>query len=459
MSETQLRRFRNIFHRHLNNRADAIISLLDALSANTTASTVVELSLSPLFPYGHDSLYRAISAFQLPPHALHQLLSLAIPQDHHCPFWLFGVDVSPHPRPYANTLPDRSIVYKPGAIKGNKPITIGHRYSTVALLPQRNPDDPPWVIPLHTQRVKSTQDPELTGVDQLQTLFESQLLPFHHGLKVIVGDSKYSKPSFLLAFADRPDVAIIVRARNNRVFYRAYRPDPEQSRKRGRPRQYGQRFALNDPETWPDPDEETTFSFTTRKGKLRKVRIRVWRNILMRGSRKHPMHRHPFTLLCVEILTPEGKPLYKRPLWLIIFGLPRQRITAVQGYQAYNRRFDIEHYFRFAKRRLLLTSFQTPIDVHEEHWWQLVQMAYLQLWLARDIARALWHPWQRYLARRSCGKRTPTQVQRDFGRIIRQIGTPVRAPKRRGKSPGWPKGVKRKRRPKQKVVKKAPQKV
>jgi len=455
MGENQLRRFRNILYGHLNNRADAIISLLDALTANTTASTVVELSLSPLFPYGHDSLYEAISAFQLPPQAQHQLLSLAIPQNHDRPFWLFCVDVSPHPRPYADTLPDRSIIYNHTPIKGNKPITIGHRYSTIALLPERNPNDPPWIIPLHTQRVKSNQDPELTGAHQLQSLFESPLLPFLHDLKVIVGDSKYSKPSFLLAFADKPDAAIIVRVRNNRVFYRAYRPHPEQPRKRGHPRWYGQRFALNNPETWPEPDEETTFSITTRKGKLRKGRIRVWQNILMRGSRRHPMHRYPFTLLCVEILTPEGKPVYKRPLWLIIFGLPRQRITAEQGYQAYNQRFDIEHYFRFAKRRLLLTSFQTPIDVHEEHWWQLAQMAYLQLWLARDIARALWHPWQRYLAKRSDGKRTPTQVQRDFGRIIRQIGTPARAPKRRGKSPGWPKGVKRKRRPKQKVVKKA----
>ena len=144
-------------------------------------------------------------------------------------------------------------------------------------------------------------------------------------------------------------------------------------------RWYGPRFALNDPETWPELDEEITFSIITRRGKLRKVRIRVWRNILMRGSRKHPMLPLPFHLAGVEILTLEGKSVYKRPLWLMIFGPLRERIGAEQGYQAYRWRFDIEHYFRFARRRLLLSAFQTPIEAHEEHWWQFVQLAYLQL--------------------------------------------------------------------------------
>ena len=452
MSEAQLRRFRDLLYRHLDNRADAIMDLLDALSSNTHASSVVELSLSPLFRRGHDSVYAAIAALDLPPKARRELLRLAIPQEQKRSFWLLGVDVTSHPRPYARTLEDRAIVYAPTVVEGNKPVTVGHRYSVVVLHPEREPREPPWVIPLDERRVKSHEDAELVGAEQLRAILNDPRLPFHRHLSVIVGDTKYSKPDFLLAFEQRPNVVIMARVRSNRVFYRRHRPDTDTGRRRGHPRWYGPRFALNDPQTWPEPDEEITIPTTTRTGKPRQIRLRLWRDMVMRGRRKHPMHRHPFSLLCVELLTPEGKRVHKHPLWVIIFGPRREEVTAQEGMGAYQQRFDMEHYFRFTKRRLLLTETQTPEVVHEEHWWLLVQLAYLQLWLARDLAKALWHPWQRHLARQQGTVRTPSQVQRDFSRIIRQIGSPARAPKRRGKSPGWQKGVSRKPRPRRKVV-------
>lgn len=54
-------------------------------------------------------------------------------------FWLWGVDVTSHSRPFARTLTDRGYVYHPNAVAGNKPVTIGHQYSTVALLPEKEP--------------------------------------------------------------------------------------------------------------------------------------------------------------------------------------------------------------------------------------------------------------------------------------------------------------------------------
>jgi len=452
MSETQLRRFRNLLYQHLNNRADAIMDLLDALSSSTQASSVVELSLNPLFRRGHDSVYAAIAALDLSPEARRELLRPAIPQEPKRAFWLLGVDVTSHPRPYARTLAERTMVYAPTGVRGNKPVTIGHRYSMVFLHPERESKEPPWVIPLDERRVKSDEDAELVGAEQRRALLDDPQLPFPHHLSAIVGDTRYSKPDFLLAFKDKPQVVVITRVRSNRVFYRRHSPDADTGRRRGHPRWYGARFALNDPQTWPKPDEEVTIATTTRKGKPRQVRLRLWRDMVMRGSRKHPMHRYPFTLLCVELLTPEGKRVHKHPLWLILFGPRREAITPQEAMRAYQQRFDGEHFFRFAKRRLLLTAIQTPDVAHEEHWWLLVRLAYLQLWLARDLAKALWHPWQRYLARQQGGMRTPSQVQRDFSRIIRQIGTPARAPRRRGKSPGWRKGVQRKPRPRRKVV-------
>ena len=47
---------------------------------------------------------------------------------------------------------------------------------------------------------------------------------------------------------------------------------------------------------------------------------------------------------------------------------------------------------------------------------------------------------------------SPTLVQRDFARIIRQLGTPAQPPKHRGYSPGRRPGTTFPKRPRQKVV-------
>jgi hypothetical protein len=44
-------------------RADALMDLMDALSSNGGARSVVELSLSPFFRFGYSSLYDAIDSF------------------------------------------------------------------------------------------------------------------------------------------------------------------------------------------------------------------------------------------------------------------------------------------------------------------------------------------------------------------------------------------------------------
>ena len=63
----------------------------------------------------------------------------------------------------------------------------------------------------------------------------------------------------------------------------------------------------------------------------------------------------------------------------------RNEVSPEQSYLAYQTRFDIEHFFRFGKQKLLLTRFQTPEVVREENWWQLSPLAFAQLWLARHL--------------------------------------------------------------------------
>jgi len=147
-----------------------------------------------------------------------------------------------------------------------------------------------------------------------------------------------------------------------------------------------------------------------------------------------------------------GNEVFKHPLWLIVIGERRHELTLKHIYQAYSHRFDIEHFFRFGKQKLLLANFQTPEVKREEHWWQLVHIAYAQLWMTRHLVDALHRPWERNLPAMKQRLVSPTLAQRDFSRIIRQLGTPARSPKPRGISPGRRKGMKLPKRPRQKVV-------
>lgn len=73
-----------------------------------------------------------------------------------------------------------------------------------------------------------------------------------------------------------------------------------------------------------------------------------------------------------------------------------------------------------------------------------------QLWLARSLVADNPLPWQKPQT-----NLTPGRVCQGMGGVLALIGTPARVPKPRGKSPGWPKGRPRHRRPRSPVVKKS----
>ena len=173
----------------------------------------------------------------------------------------------------------------------------------------------------------------------------------------------------------------------------------------------------------------------------------------MTGKRDIPMHEHPFTLLRIRLFDEEGNLAFRRPMWLLVCGKRRNEPTPLEIYHAYQQRYDLEHFFRFGKQRLLLDKFQTPEAEREESWAHLVLLAYVQLWLARPLALRWPNPWERYLpVIKEAHETSPTLVQRDFGRIIREIGTPAAPPKLWNNSPGRTKGTKLPPRPRLPVV-------
>ena len=165
---TRLAQFRQAVYQHFDLRADTLMDLVDALSSAQGVRSVVELSLQPCFRRGYSALFKGVAAYAWTERTLAHLAAPVLPVPTARPFGLLGVDVTSQPRLYARTLRDRSFVYQPTVMAGQKPITIGHQYSVVALLPGRPcPVSPVWVVPLASHRVASQADKELVelGLD------------------------------------------------------------------------------------------------------------------------------------------------------------------------------------------------------------------------------------------------------------------------------------------------------
>jgi hypothetical protein len=455
-----LKIFRDKIYHCFHYRKDATMELIDALSSNTTANSVVELSLNPLHRRNYCSITRVLDKFnQLKDEGKQQrerlipLLTECCPALKKRPYHIFGVDCTSSPRVFSPTLADRSCVYAPNTISDNQPITIGHQYSIAAYLPEKlEAQSPPWVIPLSCERVSTHQKGIMVGMSQITTCIQSQET-FKNALCISVGDSAYSHPSCLAHANKNPHQIHISRARNNRVFYYPSTQIKACS-KRGRLKFYGDKHHLANSQTWKTPDECFAFDITSKKGKPQQIQIECWNKMIMRGNRKAKVSDCYFRLLRVRIYKSSEELLFKRPMWLIVSGKRRDELSLLEIFNVYRQRFDLEHFFRFGKNKLLMNKIQTSEVDHEEAWWQIVMIAYVQLYLAREIANNTLNPWEKYLPilRSSTQAKSPTQVQKDFGRIIRGIGTPAQPPKPRNKSHGRRSGEKQPKRPRYQIV-------
>jgi len=248
-------------------------------------------------------------------------------------------------------------------------------------------------------------------------------------------DSEYGCASFVLKSAHiKADK--LMRLRSNRNLWGS----PPAYSGKGRPRLHGDKFKLNDAQTWWSPDEDITVEHL----RLGQVQIRSWEQVHFRQAAHHPM-----TLILVQRFDECGHPRTGRPLWLAWVGKTMPPLKLL--WQHYLRRFMLEHWYRFIKQRLhwCLPKLGSPKSA--ERWSDLMPLATWQLWLARSLVQDAPLPWQKKLV-----NLTPGRVADSIAALFVVLGSPARAPKTRGKSPGWPQGQLRSRKPKCPVVRKRP---
>jgi hypothetical protein len=329
------------------------------------------------------------------------------------------------PRLSARTLRERTVEHQPTKVPGNKPITVGHGFSTLAYIPE---GEGSWALPLLHERITPAEAPIEKGVSQLRRV--CALLPAR---PISLWDSEYGCAPFVKASADIP-ADKVMRLRPNRCLYG---PPPPYSGM-GRRRVHGAKFKLKDPATWGPPHA----SLEVKDPQLGRVRLSMWRDLHFKPSAQHPM-----IVVRIERLEARGTRRDPKELWLAWVGQEPPPLS--EWWRLYLRRFALEHWYRFAKQRLYWTlpRFGTPEQA--ERWSDLMPLITWELWLARSIVADNPLPWQKPQT-----KLTPGRVCQGMGGVLALIGTPTQEPKPRGKSPGWLKGRSRKRRARYPVAKK-----
>jgi hypothetical protein len=422
MKRTSLEEFRQAAYQHLGRAKDATFELTDAILLTRNVYCLAELSLSPVFRRKWPSIYEALQDSRPQRQKLMQLYIEQIPTVKRP---LLAGDHTNWSRPDAVKLKERTYEHSGTSIAGNKPITVGQGYSTIAWIPE---NEGSWALPLRHERITSSESPISKAVWQLKQV--CKYLPVR---PISVWDSEYGCAPFVLKTASIP-ADILVRLRSNLCLW----GEPEAYSGKGRPKKHGDKFKLNEPTTW----SEATSVLEINDPKLGCVRVSLWKDLHERKAATHPM-----LIIRVERLDAQGNMRVSKPLWLAWVGEEMPPLEEV--WSLYLRRFTIDHWYRFLKQRLHWTVPNLSTPKQCERWSDLMPLMTWELWLARDIVTDNPLPWQK-----SQGNLTPGRVAQSMGGVFAAIGTPARAPKPRGKSPGWEAGKKRHRKNRCPIVKK-----
>jgi DDE superfamily endonuclease len=438
-----LSRFRLDFHACLTARGDELFELADAvLCADGPVKTLAALSLAPEHRRGHGALYDAVNHGRVDIARLRRSLAgLPLPRAADGRLML-AVDVSNWLRPGAATSPGRLFCHVYGRGKGQAQMIPGWPYSVIAAL---EPGRSSWTAVLDALRLGPDDDEAEVTAAQVRDVI-TRLMDgghWHEGdlAILVIVDAGYDPMRLAHRLADLP-VEVLGRLRSDRVLHS---PAPaRQPGTQGRPPRHGREFALADPGTWPVPAVATTTE-TTRYGT---ALAQAWDRLHPRLTHRSAWLAHDGPLpviegtlirLQVDHLPGDRDP---KPVWLWCSATGASPAEVDRLWQAFLRRFDLEHTFRLFKQVLGWTAPKLRDPHAADRWTWLIITCYAQLRLARSLADDLRLPWERPAPP---GRLTPARVRRGFRNIRPATAQPAGAPKPGKPGPGRPPGSKNRR--------------
>jgi hypothetical protein len=431
--------FRGELYRCLTARADALFELADSvLCADGPVRVLAALSLEPEHRRGHGAAYDAVSAGRVDIARLRWSLA-ALP----LPGWPDGrirlaVDVSNWLRPGAVTSPERLFCHVYGRGKSQAQMIPGWPYSFVAAL---EPGRTSWTSVLDAVRLGPDDDEtEVTAVQVREVV--ARLIAAGHWREgdpdmLVVFDAGYDVTRLAWQLADLP-VEVAGRLRSDRVLYF---PAPPRAGALGRPVRHGAEFALAVPATWPGPPVSTSTATSRYGTAVASAWDRLHPRLTHRGAwighdGKLPVIEGTLIRLQVDHLPGDRDP---QPVWLWFSRTSAAPEDVDRCWQAFLRRFDLEHTFRLFKQVLGWTAPKLRRPAAADRWTWLIIAAHAQLRLARPLADDLRLPWEKPAPP---GRLTPARVRRGFRNIRATAGCPARAPKPGKAGPGRPSGSK-----------------
>ncbi len=373
----KLKAFRQAAYENLCRAHDATFELTDAVLLTRNAYCLADFSLSPVFRRRWSSAYEALQDTRPQRNKLMRLYIQQMPTQGRI---ILAGDHTAWARPNAVTLQDRTIEHYCTDGPGNLPITKGEGYSTIAWIPEQSGS---WALPLRHERITSWETPIDKAVWQLLQVCKH--LPSR---PISLWDSEYGCAPFVLKTAD---IAAdkLMRLRSNFCLWGA----PPLYSRIGRPRIHGDKFKLNDPQTWGEPVQ----ILEVDDHSLGQIRISLWQNLHFRKAPGHPM-----LLLRVERFNERRVGKVLKPLWLAWVG--EEMPPLEETWRLYLRRFAVDHWYRFAKQRLHWTLPKLSTPKQCERWSDLMPLITWELWLARDIVTDSPLPWQKSIAKLTPGR-------------------------------------------------------
>ena len=329
-----------------------------------------------------------------------------------------------------------------GRGKGQAQMIPGWPYSVVAAL---EPGRTSWTAVLDAVRLGPDDDEIAVTATQVRDVITRLVRAghWHEGDApvLVIFDAGYDLTRLAHLLAGLP-VEVLGRLRSDRVMQL---PAPlRQPHTLGRPRKHGGHLALADPATWPAP-QVTTTTVTSRYGTAMAA---AWDRVHSRLTHRAAWLDHDGPLpvihgtlirLQVDHLPGDRDP---KPLWLWWSGTGALPADVDRCWQAFLRRFDLEHTFRLFKQVLGWTAPKIRDPAAADRWTWLIITCHAQLRLARPLAHDLRCPWERPAPP---GRLTPARVRRGFRNIRATMPCPAGAPKPAKPGPGRPPGSKNRR--------------
>ncbi len=438
--------FRGELHRCLPRRGDALFSLADAvLCEDRRVGDLARLSLAPEFGRGHGALYDGLNAGRVEFARLRTAVAgLPLPE------WPDGrirlaADVTAWLRPDAGTSRDRMFCHVRGRGRNAAQMIPGWPYSFVAAL---GPGASSWTLPLDAVRLGPGDDETGAAAAQLRAVV-GRLIGAGHWRDgdppVIVALDAGYHPARLAHLLSGLPVVLVVRVRSDRVFHGP--PGRRPSGTGGRPLRHGTPVSCADPATW----RGAQVTAQERSPRYGPVTVAAWQRVHQRLTRQNsgwadhpgPLPAIEGTLIQLAVARRPGGRRALGPMWLWASAPAAGPAEVTALWQAYLRRFDLEHTFRLIKSRL---GWNRPLlrdPAAADRWTWVIIACCAQLWLARPLAADIRLPWQRP---QRASEMTPGRVRAGFRHIRAALGTPASTPKPSVPGPGRPKGSKNKKK-------------